>query len=230
MHPDQNHDEIVAWREHDVPVSERFQDPYYSLEDGEAETEFVFLRGNDLPSRFSAGFHIAELGFGVGLNLLCAWRAWVNSGVEGPLKFTSFEAFPVTKSTVVRALTQFNLLQESSEILVDNWITDSSFSIKTPTLDFSLIFGDARQSVPSWQGHADAWFLDGFSPAKNPELWEHDLMRAVAHKTKDGGTFATYSAAGSVRNALRDGGFDVQRVDGFGRKRHMAVGRKGGSA
>ena len=84
--------------------------------------------------------------------------------------------------------------------------------------------GDARQTLATWTGKADAWFLDGFSPAKNPELWSSDLMAEVARHTAPGGTFATYTAAGHVRRALGEAGFTVTRQPGFGRKRHMTTG------
>jgi tRNA U34 5-methylaminomethyl-2-thiouridine-forming methyltransferase MnmC len=89
-----------------------------------------------------------------------------------------------------------------------------------------LIKGDARETVSHWNGQADCWYLDGFSPAKNPELWERNLMNAVYEKTRSGGTAATYTAAGFVRRNLMEAGFDVERVKGFGRKRHMSVARK----
>ena len=87
-----------------------------------------------------------------------------------------------------------------------------------------IIIGDARQSLPAWQGRADAWFLDGFSPAKNPELWSPDLMAEVGRHTAPAGTFATYTAAGHVRRALAEAGFIVERRAGHGRKRHMTTG------
>ena len=89
-----------------------------------------------------------------------------------------------------------------------------------------MVVGDARDTVPDWDGRADAWFLDGFSPAKNPELWGADLMAEVARHTAPGGTAATYTAAGFVRRGLEAAGFDVTRVPGYGRKRHMTVARK----
>ena len=98
-------------------------------------------------------------------------------------------------------------------------------TVNGPDFELRVIIGDARTTLPNWTDEADAWFLDGFSPAKNPELWEEGLMKAVGAKTKSGGTFATYTAAGHVRRALADAGFEVQRVPGFGRKRHMTVGR-----
>ena len=88
----------------------------------------------------------------------------------------------------------------------------------------TVVEGDARQTLPTWQGYADAWFLDGFAPAQNPELWQPEMMAEVAQKTKAGGRFATYTAAGHVRRALTAAGFKVDRRPGFGRKRHMSVG------
>ncbi len=88
-----------------------------------------------------------------------------------------------------------------------------------------MILGDARETLPAWQGRADAWFLDGFSPAKNPELWGDALMRAVADHTAPGGSAASYTAAGFVRRGLEAAGFSVARRPGFGRKRHMTVAR-----
>ena len=90
--------------------------------------------------------------------------------------------------------------------------------------DLTVILGDARTALPRWDGQADAWFLDGFSPAKNPELWGADLLAEVGRHTAKGGTFATYTAAGFVRRALDAAGFDVSRTPGFGRKRHMSRG------
>jgi tRNA U34 5-methylaminomethyl-2-thiouridine-forming methyltransferase MnmC len=87
------------------------------------------------------------------------------------------------------------------------------------------VMGDARRTVPAWDGMADAWFLDGFAPARNPELWEPALLQAVAAHTAPEGTCATYSAAGHVRAALADAGFAVARLPGYGRKRHMTIGR-----
>ncbi len=92
-----------------------------------------------------------------------------------------------------------------------------------------IVEGDARDTLPRWQGQADAWYLDGFSPARNPELWSDDLMDQVARHTAPGGTFATYTAAGHVRRALHAAGFLVERVAGHGHKRHMTRGKMGGT-
>ena len=215
----------VEWRDGAVPVSTRFDDPYFSLENGMAETRHVFLQGNDLPARFCDGFHVAELGFGTGLNLLCAWHLFNASEVMGQLRFTSFEAFPMAKDDAASSLAAFPKLSELAAMLLDTWSQDS-FELETPSLHAQVIMGDANATLPAMPAPADAWFLDGFSPAKNPELWGAELMQAVGAQTKPGGTFATYTAAGHVRRALGEAGFEVTRVPGFGRKRHMSVGVK----
>ncbi|MGB0912991.1 MAG: FAD-dependent oxidoreductase, partial [Phaeobacter italicus] len=97
----------LSWRDDSIPVSDQFDDPYFSIQNGLAETKHVFLMGNGLPERFSSGFHIAELGFGTGLNMLAAWRAWEETGQAGPLRFTSFEAFPMEPADMAKALEAF---------------------------------------------------------------------------------------------------------------------------
>lgn len=207
----------VDWQD-GVPVSRRFDDPYYSLNDGWAETTHVFLGGNDLPSRFAPGFHIAELGFGTGLNVLVALDAWRAAGTLGPLRFTTFEAFPLDPATTrnaLEAIAQTDRIRAAFIAYLDGDRT------ALPDLDLTIIEGDARLTLPAWSGKADAWFLDGFSPAKNPELWGPELMRDVARATASGGTAATYTAAGFVRRGLNAAGFAVTRASGYGRKRHM---------
>lgn len=214
QHPD------LQWRCGDVPVACRFDDPYFSLQDGLAETNHVFLAGNDLPQRFHAGFQVAELGFGSGLNFLATWAAWRYAGIGGAFRFTTFEAYPMKPEDTARALSAFPQLEDLAEVLVSALSSgERHLSFDDATLD--LIIGDARETLPHWGGSADAWFLDGFSPAKNPELWEPKLMAEVAYHTVKGGTLATYTAAGFVRRSLQHAGFEVSRVPGYGRKRHM---------
>ncbi|WP_127113557.1 tRNA (5-methylaminomethyl-2-thiouridine)(34)-methyltransferase MnmD [Shimia sediminis] len=215
----------LEWRDGAVPVSTRFDDPYFSLENGLAETRHVFLQGNDLPARFAPGFHIAELGFGTGLNLLTTWAAWEAAGMTSPLRFTSFEAFPMNASEMARALKAFPELAPYAARLVTAWAEDTTLATLNG-IDAQVVIGDARQTLRKAQFAADAWFLDGFSPAKNPELWDAELMNQVGAHTKPGGTIATYTAAGFVRRNLTDAGFDVTRSPGFGRKRHMTTARR----
>ena len=215
----------IAWRDGDLPVSTRFDDPYFSLQGGLAETAHVFLQGNDLPARFRDGFHIAELGFGTGLNLLATLHLWRATGQAGQLHFTTFEAYPMSAPEMLRAQSAFPDLSRLSKELAPFWAENPN-GFALPDLRFTLVRGDARETLPQWQGKADAWFLDGFSPAKNPEMWGEDLLQQVGQHTAPDGTAATYTAAGFVRRGLQAAGFDVTRQQGYGSKRHMTVARK----
>lgn len=211
----------LEWR-NGVPVSTRFADPYYSLENGLEETRHVFLDGNRLSERLMPGFHVAELGIGSGLNLL-ALVALVRETSSGPVRYTGFEAFPMNTEDMRTALAAFPDLAPDATLLANAW--DNAKPFRTPEVEATFIFGDARHMLPRWEGQADAWFLDGFAPARNPELWETALLTDVARHTAPGGTAATYSAAGAVRRALEAAGFMVDRRAGYGRKRHMTMAR-----
>lgn len=215
----------LIWRDGGIPVAARFDDPYFSLNDGLAETRHVFLAGNDLPRRFADGFLIAELGFGTGLNLVAAWHAWRSAGMNTQLRYASFEMYPMAIADMERSLSLWPELETEAQAVLAA-LSKHPNEIDMPTLRARIIVGDARKTLTQWPSRADAWFLDGFSPAKNPELWSPDLMQQVAQHTSENGTFATYSAAGHVRQSLSQAGFDVQRVAGFGRKRHMTIGQR----
>lgn len=208
----------LDWRDGGVPVSVRFDDPYFSLAGGLAETRHVFLDGNGLPARLRPGFHVAELGFGTGLNCLALAQA---SAV--PVVMTSFEAWPMSLPQLEQAHAAFPELADLSARLRAGWGRDV---VQVGPVELRLVRGDVAQTLPAWQGRADAWFLDGFSPAKNPAMWNPGIMAHVGRCTAPGGSFATYTAAGAVRRALADAGFQVDRRPGFGRKRHMSAGIK----
>jgi tRNA U34 5-methylaminomethyl-2-thiouridine-forming methyltransferase MnmC len=123
-----------------------------------------------------------------------------------------------------RAQSRFAELDVVAEALAPLW-TGGAQEIELPDLQFALVVGDARETLRDWRHAADAWFLDGFSPARNPELWQPELMAEVARHTAPGGTAATYTAAGHVRRALEAAGFAVTRCPGYGRKRHMTRAR-----
>lgn len=213
----------LTWRDDTTPVSTRFDDPYFSLAGGLDEARHVFLAGNDLPERLHPGFAVAELGFGTGLNLIALSLLAGQLALPGPVSFTSFEAYPMSADEARRALSAFpEALAAAGPLLQALSAGATRFSLGR--IEAEIVQGDARETLPRWSGAADAWFLDGFSPAKNPELWEPGLMAAVARHTRPGGSFATYSAAGAIRRALDAAGFDVTRTPGFAGKRHMSRG------
>ena len=211
--------EGLKWLDGVIPVSRRFDDPYFSLAGGLAETRHVFLTGNGLPERLRPGFQIAELGFGTGLNLL----ATVLLAPKMPLRYATFEAYPITAEEMARSHAAFPEAAAVAGPLLAAW-AEGLRQFSVDLIEVEVIEADARTALPLWPGKADAWYLDGFSPAKNPELWGDDLMADVARHTAPGGTFATYTAAGHVRRALTAAGFTVTRAQGFGTKRHMSTG------
>jgi len=212
----------IEWRDGTIPVSTRFDDPYFSLASGLEETRHVFLAGNDLPARLCDGFHVAELGFGTGLNMLALALIWNGPGV---VRFTSFEAFPMNSADIATALNAFPEARAIADPFLAAWRTGAR-QFRLGQIEVDVKIGDARDTLHGWDRQADAWFLDGFSPAKNPELWGEDIMTEVGRHTAPNGTFATYTAAGHVRQKLSDAGFTVSRVPGHGRKRHMSIGVK----
>lgn len=183
-----------------------------------------------MPQRWTqhACFDIAELGFGTGLNFLETWRQWCTLRTPTQhLNFTSFEAYPLEASAIERAISIWPELTPFARRLTEFWprltSTPTSWKMDTQTT-LTIIKADAAQGVRDWQGKAHAWYLDGFSPANNPEMWSQELLSHVYSHTHDNGTFATYTSAGWVRRNLQSAGFNVEKTPGHGRKRHMLVG------
>ncbi|MEL6967112.1 MAG: tRNA (5-methylaminomethyl-2-thiouridine)(34)-methyltransferase MnmD [Pseudomonadota bacterium] len=213
------------------PFSARFDDHYFSRHDGLAESRHVFLAGNHLSQRWAnmdhdAVFHLAELGFGTGLNCLAAWELWRQVRPQNArLMITSFEGFPVSAFEAQSVHAVWPDLAELSQPLIDRWDRlQDGVSLDQQT-QLQVRFGAVSDTVTRLKTPQDAWFLDGFSPAKNPEMWSADLMQDVARATAASGTFASYTAAGWVRRNLEKAGFSVQKVPGFGTKREMISGR-----
>jgi tRNA U34 5-methylaminomethyl-2-thiouridine-forming methyltransferase MnmC len=224
--------DALEWMDGDMPFSTRFGDHFYTREDGRAETGHVFIGQNRLAERWgdSADMVIAELGFGTGLNFLETWRQWQFHRLPGArLDFVSFEALPMTADEITTAIGRWPDLAPLCVRLVERWpdLTSTPVTwILDPQTRLTVVAGDALDGVTRWNGLADAWYLDGFAPARNPDMWSEPLMQAVFDRTKPGGTFATYTAAGWVRRNLQAAGFDVEKVPGFGGKREMMRGRR----
>ena len=223
-------EEGLDWDDHDTPISRRFGDPYFSREDGRQEARHVFLAGNHLPERWlgRTRFTISELGFGTGLNFLETWADWRESSAPGArLHYIAYERFPLPVGDLTRALARWPCLAPLAERLAAAWPPSHGRSVH----DFGdavleLYVGDANSWLPKSQQPVDAWYLDGFSPAKNPDLWSAQLMRSVYERTVPGGTFATFTVAGWVRRNLVAAGFVAEKTPGFGRKRECLRGER----
>ncbi len=223
----------IEWDENGTPIALRFDDPYYSKRDGRAESNHVFIQGNDLITRFekTESLHTAELGFGTGLNFLETLNLWKKiAQKEAKLFYTSFELYPLDIADIQKALVPWPDLAKYFQPFEEQYAQQTGlpgfYELSHENVTLCLAIGDANQLVPKMTNKADAWYLDGFSPAKNPELWNEALMKAVYEKTSKGGTFATYSAAGWVRKMLEEAGFQVERIKGFAAKKHMSIGKK----
>lgn len=222
----------LEFREGDMPFSKQFGDHFYCKSDGRAECSHVFLNGNGLPERWEKAdvFSIGELGFGTGLNFLETWRQWKLHRKPGAqLRFVSFEAFPMEADTMKRSLSAWLEIAAEYAELERHWPrltkVPSVWQIDEQT-SLTIVVADVLKGMHSWNGSCDVWFLDGFAPSKNPDMWSLELMRAMHVRTNDKGTFASYTAAGWVRRNLIEAGFDVGKTPGFADKRDMIAGTK----
>ena len=215
-------------------VSKRFKDIYFAA-DGPAETRRVFLEPTNLLQRIEkmTEFTIFEFGFGTGLNFLELAEQLKTHKPTCRVRYISVEKFPLNRAEIETALTPFRAeLSEQNELLdalpprVSGWHRRFFSSTR---LELTLCYADIRDAVEDFiardQRGVDAWFLDGFSPERNPEMWEPALLRRLAKRTKQGGSVTSFSAAGHLRRVLSESGFDVSRVSGDpGKKRHTTVG------
>lgn len=236
------HNAQLLWDENDQPISESFDDVYFSKVSGLEETRFVFLSHNHLPERFgnlTAGdsFTIGETGFGTGLNFLCAWQLFERTAPNDcHLHFVSVEKFPLSKPDLIRALSLWPELSDYSKRLTELYpesFHSQFYRLKlAPNIHLTLIIDDAAEgfkalaqtdhsALLSENTKMDAWFLDGFAPAKNPEMWSDALFSAVHQLSDKRTSAATFTCAGLVKRGLENAGFALEKVPGFGRKREM---------
>lgn len=224
----------LDWSANGAPISSEFDDVYFDRESGLEETRYVFLKHNHLPDRWSAmqqgHFVIAETGFGTGLNFLCAWQSFIeNAPIDRQLHFISVEKFPMSKDALRSALKMWPSLQAYSDELIAAYpeLCHGLHRIQLAQgrIQLSLWFGEAEDGFTALDANVDAWFLDGFAPSKNPEMWSDKLFHHIHRLSHQGTTFATFTAAGLVRRGLQKVGFEVHKVKGFGHKREMAIGR-----
>lgn len=215
----------LDWSRPGTPAATDFGDIYFSVDGGLEESEAVFLRGCGLPEGWQSRrrFVIGELGFGSGLNFLTAWRLWDKTKPKsGRLHFVSTEKFPFDAAQLKQALSAWPELAAYSAELIAKWPgrVKGFHRLHFGDVTLTLIHDDIADGLEALDAQVDAWFLDGFSPAKNPAMWSGDIMKKLAKLSAPGARLATFTVAGSVRQALSAAGFTVEKKEGFGRKRH----------
>lgn len=213
--------------------SEHFDDVYFSADDGLAETSHVFIEGNGLPGAWQGQerFIICETGFGTGLNFLTAWSLFEETAEPGQkLDFVSFEKYPLSPDQIREALSVWRetLGDKTDRMLAHYPVALPGFHriALSDRVTLTLVFDDVNEAMMRLEAEADCWFLDGFKPASNPEMWSETVFEQMARLSKPGTRFATFTAAGFVKRGLEGAGFAVRKVPGFGRKREMLVGEK----
>jgi len=224
----------LIW-EKKTPLSTQHEDFYFSLKDGLEETEYVFLKANKLPYQFTQGdlkspFIISETGFGTGLNFLATWDAWLQiPDKKRPLHFISIEKYPLTKADLKQCLDCWPQLEHISSQLIDcyPYLINGQHQIhfESGQVCLTLIFGDVNSVLSNYRFKSDCWFLDGFSPSKNPSMWTDHLFSLIAEYSHPKTTISTFTAASIVRRGLEKAGFDVTKPPGFGAKREMITAK-----
>ena len=222
----------VEWDADGAPRSALFDDVYYSRFDGLAESRAVFLEGCGLPGAWAGRdrFVVGELGFGTGLNILALLDLWRRTREPGArLHIFSIEAFPMSADEARRALAAWPEIANLAESLTARWPRRArgfhriDFEGLDAVLDLAVM--DAAEALAAWEGKADAWFLDGFSPACNPAMWSEAVLAGVARCSAPGARAATFTVAGAVRRGLEAQGFTVEKCPGFGRKKQRLEAR-----
>jgi tRNA 5-methylaminomethyl-2-thiouridine biosynthesis bifunctional protein len=235
----------LEWLSSGMPRSRDFDDVYFSRDGGMQESEHVFLRGNSLAERWQTAadrqqrlFVIAELGFGSGLNFLLSWRLWASLAIQGlRLQYIAYEKYPLCRTDLHRALALWPELAEFATAL-ETVYPDHTAGIHrinfSPTISLDLCYGDAtallRIRGSGTDAGVDCWFLDGFSPSKNPQLWSAELIGLIRENSAHSASLSTYSVAGAVRRHLQDAGFSLNKQKGFGSKREMLTATLGGKS
>ncbi|MDV9033902.1 bifunctional tRNA (5-methylaminomethyl-2-thiouridine)(34)-methyltransferase MnmD/FAD-dependent 5-carboxymethylaminomethyl-2-thiouridine(34) oxidoreductase MnmC [Pseudomonas sp. RAC1] len=218
----------IDWDAQGRPHSRQYDDVYFSKNEGVHETVYVFLERNHLAQRFGAlGAHdclvIGETGFGTGMNFFCAWQLFDQTAqAEARLHFVSVEKYPLTRADLARAAALWPELSAYSDALLAQYVAIhpgfQQFSFDQGRVTLTLLVGDALQQLPLLDARIDAWFLDGFAPAKNPDMWTPELFAQLARLSHPGTTLGTFTTTGWVRRSLLAAGFAMRKVPGLGKK------------
>jgi tRNA 5-methylaminomethyl-2-thiouridine biosynthesis bifunctional protein len=218
----------LDWDDQGRPRSRVFDDVYFSDQSGLEETRYVFLEQNRLAERFAAlsadgRLVIGETGFGTGLNFLCAWQLFEQNAVAGArLHFVSVEKYPLSPADLQRALALWPELKPLADQLLKHYVAIHQgfqrITLANGRVTLTLLIGDALEQLPQLDAQIDAWFLDGFAPAKNPDMWTAELFVELARLAAPGSTISTFTSTGWVRRLLNAAGFKMKRTPGIGHK------------
>ncbi|TYT73275.1 tRNA (5-methylaminomethyl-2-thiouridine)(34)-methyltransferase MnmD [Desulfobotulus mexicanus] len=227
---------LPQWKDENTLVSPLYNESYFSKAGAIEESRHIFLKQNRLPHRWleKSSFHICETGFGTGLNFLVTadfWRRFAPAG--STLFYTSVEKHPIPADHLRQIHRAWPCLNDLSNQLLDKYPPPvrgkHHLFFKELRMEVDLLFDDAEKLSEILERNVDAWFLDGFSPHANPEMWSDNLFETMGKKTADKGSFATFTAAGFVRRAMISQGFCVEKLPGFRFKRDMIRGFLGTS-
>ena len=225
-------DNPLNWSDDGQPRSQLYGDVYFSAEDGLAEARAVFLQGCGLPQAWvgRSRFTVGELGFGTGLNVLALIELWARTRpADGRLHIFTVEAHPISADDARRALAHWPELGALAGRLIAQWPGRARGAHRVELADLGVTLdvavAEVAEALGGWTGRADAWFLDGFAPARNPAMWRDEVLALVAARSAPGAAAATFTVAGQVRRGLAAAGFSVAKAPGFGRKRERLTAR-----
>lgn len=229
----------LVFRDDGTAYSPRHDDIYHSAAGALAQARHVFLQGNGLPARWRARkrFIVLETGFGMGINFLATWAAWREDAHRATmLEFISIEKHPFSVDDLRCA--HAAIIDDAAVVplaasLVSAWPPLEAgmhrLAFDAGMMTLTLAFGDAADVLQRLADHCvtvDAIYLDGFAPAKNPDMWTPAIFASLARIAAHDATFATFTSAGDVKRALLNNGFEYRKVAGFGGKRAMLVGKR----
>ncbi len=244
-----DHSAKISWLDSGEPFSEQFQDFYFSTDGGLQETEYVFLKHNGFPRHFrelsrhsdTAVLRIGETGFGTGLNFLVTAYHWLRStSNKCRLEYLSVEKYPLDQSQLEQVYRVFKQTWPQLSAVCDEFLDhypvsntlsgQHTFSLFNQQITLRLIIDDACSGLKKYLAEQpdkmDAWYLDGFAPAKNPDMWQAELFTSLAQLSQSGTRISTFTSAGMVRRGLTDAGFRMSKAPGLGKKREILYGVK----
>ena len=222
----------LEWHDDGTPVSKKFGDVYFSIENGMAESRDVFLDGIGGPDTWNktSCYSIGETGFGTGLNFLVTWQEWQKTSRPGQkLRYVSIEGYPLSREQLKKSLAPWEELSDFSDQLIEAYPEISpgfhSLEFDQGNVSLLLLFGEVTEVLKQFSGQVDAWYLDGFTPEKNPEMWNEEVYKLLSQCSRAKAKVATFSVASHVRKGLEAAGFEMRETRDFPHKRERLVGQ-----